>query len=339
MKILVTLPKGSVSDTFLTPQALEKMRTLTDDITFNPHERHYTREELKEAIRDKDIVFCGWGSTRYDAEILDEAPNLKVIAYVAGSVAAVADAAIYERGIAMLGANCVFAESVAECCICYTMVGLRRIEKYSKLMRDGGWKDSTFYNEGIMDRTVGLVGFGTVAKKFIEFLRPFKTRILVNDDYLTEETAAKYGVEKVSMEEVFRTSDVVSIQHSLTDRTYHLVGREQLEMMKEGALLINTARGSIINETELIDFLQTGKINAVLDVYEQEPPLPDGILRKLPNVTLLPHMGGPTIDRRAYCTMALADDIRKLFAGTKVEDLETYIPLSHVANMTNGSRT
>ena len=334
MNILVTLPKTEVSATFLTEFSLEKMRTL-GEITFNPHDRHYTRDELKEAIKGKDIVFCGWGSTCYDEEILDAADSLKIIAYCAGSVAGIATPAVYERGIAMLGANCVFAESVAESCVCYTMVGLRRIEKYTKLMRDGGWKTPIFYNEGIMDRTIGLIGFGSVAKKFIEFIRPFKNRILVNDDFLTEENATKWGVEKATTEEVFRQSDVVSIQHSLTERTYHLVKREHLELMKEGALLINTARGAIIDEAELIEFLKLGKIRAVLDVYEAEPPAPDSVLRKLENVTLMPHMAGPTIDRRQYCVTKLVEDIHKLLSGEAIENLETYIPLAHVANMTS----
>jgi len=334
MNILVTLPNTGVSATFLTDFAMEKLRAL-GNVTLNPHDRHYTREELKEAIKDKDIVFCGWGSTCYDEEILDAADKLKVIAYCAGSVAGIATPAIYERGIAMLGANCVFAESVAECCICYTMVGLRRIEKYAGIMRDGGWKETLFYNEGIMDRTIGLVGFGTVAKKFIEFLRPFRTKILVSDDFLTEEAAAKWGVERVSMDDLFRRSDVVSIQHSLTERTYHLVRREHLELMKEGALLLNTARGAIIHEKELIEFLKLGKIRAVLDVYEEEPPAPDSVLRTLENVTLIPHMGGPTIDRRQYCVSTLAEDIQKLLDGAAVESLQTFIPLSHVANMTS----
>ena len=206
-------------------------------------------------------------------------------------------------------------------------------------MRDGGWKTPNFYNEGIMDRTIGLVGFGTIAKKFIKFLAPFRCRILVNSGHMTEEEAAAWGVEKATIEEVFSQSDVVSIHQGLTDRTFHMVKREHLDLMRDGTLLINSARGAVIDEAALIEVLKTGRINAVLDVYEQEPPAPDSILRKLENVTLMPHMGGPTIDRRAYCTMTLVDDIQKLLAGTKVEELETYIPLSHAANMTNGKRT
>ncbi len=333
MKILVTLPKTHVSDTFLTPMVLEKLHSM-GEVIFNPYDRPYTRDELKEALHGIDIAFCGWGSTRYDAEILDAADSLKMICFCTGSIVGIASPELYERGIPLLNANCVFAESVAESCVCYTMVGLRRIEKYAKLMRDGGWKDLFYYNEGIMDRTIGLVGFGTIAQKFVQFLKPFRVRILVHSGHLSKEEADKWGVECATLEEVFSKSDVVSVHQGLTDRTYHMITREHLKLMRDGALIINTARGEVIDEPAFIEELKTGRINAVLDVYEEEPPAPDSPLRTLENVTCLPHMGGPTIDRRQYCALKVLEDAEKVMAGVPLESLETYIPYSHVGNMT-----
>lgn len=333
MNILVTMQKNYVRDTFLTEFSLEKLKRL-GNVTINPYDRPYTRDELKEALKGIDIVFAGWGSTRYDEEILDAADSLKIIAYCAGTLTYVASPAIYERGIVLLGANCVFAESVAECCVCYTMLGLRRIEKYARGVREGGWRNEIFYNEGIMDRTIGLVGFGAIAKKFVGFLKPFRTRILVHSGHLTEEEAAKWGVEKASLEQLFKESDVVSIHQGLTERTFHMVNEKLLRLMKKGALLINTARGAVVEDEGLIKVLEEGHINAVLDVMEHEPPAPDSPLRKLENVTVLPHMGGPTIDRRQYCVTKLVEDIEKYLAGEKLENLETYVPESQTKNMT-----
>ncbi len=338
MNILVTLPQTQVSNTFLTPMVHEKLHSM-GNVTFNPYDRHYTRDELKEALHGIDVVVCGWGSTRYDAEILDAADSLKAICYCAGSIAAVADPEIYKRGIAMLSANCVFAESVAESCICYTMVGLRRIEKYAKVMRDGGWKPLDFYNEGIMDRTIGLVGFGTIAQKFVQFLKPFRVRILVNSGHLTKEEADKWGVECATLEEIFSKSDVVSIHQGLNDRTYHMIKGEHFRLMRDGALVINTARGAVIDEAEFVEELKTGRIHAVLDVTETEPTPIDSPLRRLENVTCLPHMGGPTIDRRAYCTTTVLRDAEKFLAGEPMESLESFIPQSHIANMTTANFT
>lgn len=331
MNILVTMPKGYVRDTFFTPLSTKYIEEL-GNVTYNPYERNYTKEELKEALKDIDIVFCGWGSGLYDEEVLEGADSLKILAYTAGSLAGIVDSAIYKKNVTVLGANCVFAESVAEACLCYTMVGLRRIEKYAKWMREGRWKNEKCIYEGIMNRTIGLVGFGAIAKKFVEFLKPFNVEILVNSGHLTEEEAAKYGVKKATLNEVFEKSDVVSIHQSLTDKTYHMIGKDQFSRMKTGSLLINTARGQVLVEEELIEELKTGRINAVLDVYEKEPPKADSLLRSLENVTPLPHMGGPTIDRRQYCVIKLCEDIVKYNNG--IRELETLVPLEHVQNMT-----
>ena len=331
MNILVTMPQGNVRNTFFTPLSKKYIESL-GNVTYNPNERNYTKEELKEALKGIDVVFCGWGSALYDEEILEAADSLKIIAYTAGSLAGVVGEDVYNKNILVLGANCVFAESVAEACVCYTMVGLRKIEKYAKRMRDGLWKDPQFYNEGIMDRTIGLIGFGAIAQKFVEFLKPFRVKILVHSGHLTEEEAGKYGVEKATLNEVFEKSDVISIHQSLSERTYHMIGKDQFDLMKEGSLLINTARGPVLNEDDLIDVLKTGKINAVLDVYEKEPLPVDSPLRSIENVTTIPHMGGPTIDRRQYCVIKLCEDIVKYNNGNR--DVETLIPLESVKNMT-----
>ena len=333
MNILVTMPKGEVRDTFFTTKSISCLESL-GNVKYNPYDREYTSKELKEALKEVDIVFCCWGSAAYDEELLSHAPRLKVIAYCAGTVSGVATPAVYKKGIAMLSANCVFAESVAESCICYTMVGLRRIEKYANDVRSGLWRGKIFYNEGIMDRTVGIVGFGAIAKKFVGFLKPFRCNVLVHSSHLTKEEADEYGVTPVSLEDVFANSDIVSIHLGFNEQTRHMIKREHLDQMKNGALLINTARGGVIDEKELIEVLKSGRINAVLDVLEEEPPASDSPFRTLKNVTVLPHMGGPTIDRRQYCVIKLVDDIKKLMTGEKKETLETYIPEAHIANMT-----
>lgn len=331
MNILVTMPAGAVRDTFITEKSKKELEAL-GNVTYNPHDRNYTDDELKEALKGIDAVFCCWGSHCYEGEILAAADSLKYICYCAGSLAGVVTEETYEKGITVMGANCVFAESVAESCICYTMAGLRRIVKYANDVRNGGWRGTEFFNEGIMNRTIGLVGFGAIAKKFVNFLKPFNVEILVYSGHLTDEEAASYGVKKASLNELFEKSDVVSIHQGLNDRTYHMVGKEQLDLMKEGALLVNTARGAVVDEPELIKVLQSGKIGAVLDVFEKEPLDADSPLRTLENVISIPHMGGPTIDRRQYCVIKLVEDVKKYEAGER--DLETLIPLSHIANMT-----
>lgn len=330
MNILVTMPEGFVRDTFFTPLSKKYLEQL-GNVTYNPLDRDYTKEELKEALKGIDIVFCGWRSTFYDEEILEAADSLKILAYTAGSLAGVVDEAIFNKGITVLGANCVFAESVAEGCLCYMMTGLRRIVKYAKVMREGGWKPVDFETEGVMNRTVGLIGFGSIAQKLVNFLKPFNVNILVNSRHLTEEEAAKYGVTKAEFNEVFEKSDIVSVHQGLSEKTYHMIGKEQLDKMKDGALLVNTARGAVIDEEALCEVLKTGRIHAALDVYEVEPPAEDSPLRSLENVTPIPHMGGPTIDRRQYCVIKLCEDIVKYNNGER--ELETLFTIDQVKTM------
>lgn len=325
------MPAGYARDTFFTPKATEYLSKL-GNVTYNPYDRAYTPDELRKALKGVDIVFSGWRSGMLNEETLRDAKDLKFIAYVAGSLANAVDEAAFEKNIVVLGANCVFAESVAEGCVCYTMVGLRRIQEYSKLLRNGvRWKGQ-YYNEGIMHRTIGLVGFGAIAKKFVGYLKPFNVNILVYSRHMTEQEAEQYGVTKAELNELFEKSDVVSIHQGLTEKTFHMVGKEQLDRMPDGALLVNTARGAVIDEAALIEVLKTGRIHAVLDVYEEEPPSLDSPLRSLDNVVAIPHMGGPTIDMRQWCVIKLCEDIEKYLSGER--DLETLISLDQISNMT-----
>ncbi len=334
MNIHVTMPATGVRDTFFTPLAKEHLAKL-GNVTYNPYDRCYTDEEMREALKGVDVVFSGWNGGFFGEEVLKDVTDLKFIAYTAGSLAGTVDEYAYKKDITVLGANCVFAESVAEGTLAYILLGLRRLTKYSKLLKDGvEWKPVDYYNEGIMNRTIGLVGFGTIAKKLVPFLKPFNVDILVYSRHMTDEEAAKYGVTKVTLPELFERSDVVSIHQGLNDKTYHMVTREHLEKMKEGVLFVNTARGAVVDEKALIDVVESGKIHAVLDVYEQEPLEMDSPLRSMNRAVTIPHMGGPTIDRRQYCVIKLVDDIIRYQNGER--DLETIIPVSHIANMTRG---
>ncbi len=146
-------------------------------------------------------------------------------------------------------------------------------------------------------------------------LKLFDTEILLYSSHTTEEECAKLGVRKAGMEEIFSQCSIVSLHNALTDKTRGIVNRELLSKLKSGALLVNTARGGLIDENALIDELRTGRFHAVLDVFETEPLPENSPLRKLPNVILIPHMGGPTGDRYAFCGETVAEEIRRLRDG------------------------
>lgn len=330
MKILVTLPMGYVWDTFFTPDVVEKLESM-GEIVWNDSREQFTTEELKERLRDVDICITGWGTRCLDKEVLETAEKLKLIAHTAGSVAGLVSDYLYEKGIKVIGGNWVFAQSVAESVIAYILCSLRELVFYDNEVKQGRWRGFNFFNEGILDQSVGLVGFGAVAKYLVGFLKPFGCSIKVYDPYADDKVFIDYGVEKGTLDEIFSTCKIISLHVPKTPDTYHMIDSRLLSMIKDGSLLVNTARGAVIDEEALVEELEKGRFKAALDVYEIEPLPADSKLRTLKNVLTIPHMGGPTIDRRRATTLALLKDIEGYIKG---EELKFNISKSYAQAMT-----
>ena len=334
MRILVAIPNEfrCLKERFLPPDVIEELKKL-GEVIFNPLNRPYTTEELRDALVDVDVLFSGWSTVDIDAEVISKANRLKVIASATGSVTHIKDE-VFNKGIIVLSGNDVFAESVAEATICYMMNSLRE-NKYF-IVRDGFfWRtDERRPRKGLMDRTVGLVGFGMIAKHVLKMLQPFRVKIKVCSQYAHEDELARYGAVKASLDEIFESCDIISIHEGLNPGTYHMIDKKLLQKMKDGALLVNTARGSIIDENALIEELSTGRIDAALDVFETEPPIENSPLRNMDNVTIYPHIAGPTLDRYKYVSLALIHDIARWQNGET--ELNSQITLSYSKNMTCG---
>lgn len=330
MKVLVTMPKGAARDTFI-PKEVEETINSLGEVEWNNTEKQFTEDELRDKLEDKDVCITGWGNIRFTEKVLEKAKDLKIVAHTGGTVAPIVSDYLYDSGVKVLSGNLYFAESVAEGVIAYILAALRDIPRYSNVMRDGGWKESDYYIEGLLDQTVGLVGFGTITKFVIKMLKPYRAKIKVFSNHIKEEALEEYGIQKASLEEIFTTCKIISIHSAKRPDTYHLVNRRLLEMIPDGALLVNTARGSIIDEEAMTDELAKGRFKAILDVFEQEPLPADSKLRKLDNVILIPHMAGPTVDRRKYVTLGLVDDIKAYFEG---KPLKNEISKEYAAYMT-----
>ena len=319
MKILVSIRMGADWGSSFIPKETEKILESIGEVIWNRTDRNFTKEELKEKVAGADVCLTGWGHVQFDADVVEVAGQLKLIAHTGGSVAPLVSDCLYDKGIRVISGNKIFAESVAEGTIGYILSSLRDIPYYSYDMKNGGWATKGYYNEGLLDQTVGLVGFGMVAKYLVRMLNPFRVKIKTYDPYIKDETLIEYGVEKASLEEIFSTCKIISIHAPRKPETYHMIDRKLLEMIPNSSLLVNTARGNIIDEAALVELLQERRFKTVLDVYEIEPLPPDSVLRKLDNVILMPHMAGPTVDRRKFVTIALIDDIKNFFNGRKLE--------------------
>lgn len=314
MNILIAMPAGPIRDSFLPPSVAKKFEAL-GSVTWNESTRHWTEEELAGHLPGMDVCVTGWSEPCIDATALARADRLRVLAHTGGSVANYASEALYDRGIAVLSGNELYAQSVAEGVIAYTLYMLRDMGRFSRDIQDKGWVQDGWRNEGLLGRKVGLIGFGAVARYTAELLRFFHVELLISSGHLTEDEAARYGGRKASMEEILSTCDIISVHLAKTPATHHIIDREKLALIRPGALFVNTARGNVVDEAALAEALAAGRFRAALDVYETEPLPMDSGLRHLDNVLLMPHMGGPTLDRRPLVSAALADAIPHALAG------------------------
>ncbi len=314
MKIYVAMPGGEVRDSFIPKEVREQVENL-GAVRWNGLERNLTEDELAGALGDAEVCVTGWGSAPFTRKVLAAAPALRVIAHTGGTVATLVDDAAYDRGVRVLSGNELYAQSVAEGTIAYILASLRRIPQFAAQVQREGWSQPGWTNEGLIGQRVGLVGFGAVARYTAKLLRAFDARIMIWADHVTPEEAAPYGAVKASLEEIFETCKVVSLHLARTPETYHIIDERLLGLLRPDSLLVNTARGAIVDEAAMARMLREGRFRAVLDVYEQEPLPLSSPLRGLENALLIPHMGGPTMDRRPFVTRALLDVLPAALRG------------------------
>ena len=273
-----------------------------DDLAAAAEVVHHTgdepasKQDLLMVLAGADACVTGWGVAQLDAEVVAAAPRLGHMAHMGGSVKRFVSGAVWERGIRVTSASIALARDVAETALGLMIVGRKRIWPLGNHVRDGGWRDSSAWDRWdareLHRSTVGLIGAGNVGRHLIGLLAPFSVTVLVADPYLSDGEAESLGVEKVELAELMERSDVVSIHAPETAETRRMIGAGELSRLGDGAVLINTARGGIIDEAALVDELATGRIFAFLDVTDPEPPAPDSRLRTLENVVVTPHIAG-----------------------------------------------
>ncbi len=332
MKIYMAMPVGFIRDSFMTKENIALLESL-GDVTWNESAERLTPEVLRDALVDVDVCVCTWGCPQFTAEVLEKANKLKLVAYTAGSVARIVSDAMYERGIRIVCGNEVFARTVAEGTLAHMLYMVRRFSEYEMHTVEGGWKPANFKTESLFDQTIGIVGYGAISRNLIEMMKPFQAKIKLFSNHTTEEQAAAIGVQKASLEEIFSTCHVISLHAAKNPANHHMINDGLLSLMQDGAILVNTARGDLIDEEALAKHLMTGRIRASLDVYAHEPPAADHPFWKIPLETLhmQPHLGGPTMDQRPAAARFVFEDIIRFQKG---EPLQNEITASRSKTMT-----
>lgn len=278
-----------------------------------------------------EVLVTGWGCPPIDEAALARAPRLGLVAHAAGTVKDHVTSAVFDAGITVTSAAAANAVPVAEYTLAMILLANKEVfaaERRYRAERRLDWFSLTAGNRA---KTVGIVGASRVGRALLERLRPFELDVVVSDPYLTDADAAALGVERVELQELLRRSHVVTIHAPDLPETHHLIGRDELALLRDGATLINTARGSLVDTGALIDELRSGRIAAVLDVTDPEP-LPAGSpLFDLPNVVLTPHVAGSEgteLPRLAACAI---DEIERWVRGEPLEHEVTADDLARIA--------
>ena len=308
MKALVAIKQDKTFDTFFSKENIAFAESIGEFVWFDTTSA--TQDELKEKIKDCDTYITGWGSPALTPEILDCAPNLKLLTHLGSTVAPVVCDEVYERGIKVISGFDYYSKSTAEGAMAYILSALRNIPFYTHRLKEQKiWREADDYTNGLLYKSVGILGFGGVGRYVCQMLKPFDVDVKVYDiAEISKEDKEKYGITQCSIEEIFSTCDIVSVHLPYNDSTYHIVDDALLSKIKKGALLVNTARGAVIDENALIKHLEKGDFNAALDVYEAEPIDMENPLLSLDNVLLLPHQAGPTVNLRAVITRELVKE-------------------------------
>ncbi len=263
-------------------------------------ERAFTFAEVNDDLRmleEVEMIFTGWDGISLDKRVLDAAPNLKAVFFSGGSVRNMVSEEFWGRDILLTSAAAANAVPVAEFTFAQIILALKQAWPQSREVHRTREFPSYVAGEremsGAFLTTVGIVSLGHIGRRVCEMLRMLEVRVLAYDPFVTEQEANALGVELVSLAEMFRRSDVVSLHTPLIQETNGLITGSHIARMKSGATLINTARGAIINEPEMIEALRKRPdVFALLDVTLHDPLEKESPLYVLPNVFLTPHIAG-----------------------------------------------
>jgi phosphoglycerate dehydrogenase-like enzyme len=280
-----------------------------------------TQEQGMELLRDADGCMTGWGSPVLNAEVLAKAPKLRVAAHSAGSVKPFVSDALFERGIVVTSAAAQIAIDVAHFTIAQIVIGLKNVMELSARVAQGEFHGIKGHcrPEDPRGSTVGVISASHVGRNVLKLLPHFEASALLYDPYVSPSQARALGAEKVELDELFERSDVVSCHAPSVPATRHMVNAARLAKMRDGAVFINTARGSCVDEQALVAELKKRRIWAFLDVFDPEPPPPGSPLYNCPNLTMTPHIAGSVGRGRLRLGEQALNELEAYFTGKPVQ--------------------
>ena len=282
-------------------------------LTFAAGEENLTSAELARQISGHDIVITGWGTPVFSDVVLAAADRLRLIAHSAGSIKRMLPPPVFEHGTRVSHVSVALAPPVAETTLLLILLALRQVHKIDRKFKDEGWHAARALIPGaeIAGQRIGIIGAGYTGRELIRRLNAMDAELWVYDPYLSNGDAAALQVRKVELEQLMRGCSIVSSQAPSTEETYRMIGAEQFSWLQDGAIFINTARSHVIDEAALLAELQSGRLSAALDVFEQEPLPDDSPFRELDNAIITPHIAAHTEQARQRQGRIATDEIAR----------------------------
>jgi D-3-phosphoglycerate dehydrogenase len=306
MKIVV------VDHVYLEKEHIEKLRSMGDLQIFD--ELPKTPDELKERIKSADILIVGWSDLTKN--VIDSANKLKMISIWATTCHYADLKATKEKGIVVTHVPAYATEAVAEHAFALLFAATRRLLQADNHVRKGNFDWRPFGGVELCGKTLGIIGTGSIGYRVAEIAKALKMQILGYDKYPNTKKSQEFGVKYVDLPTLLKESDFITLHVTLTSETERLIGRKEFEIMKNGAVIINTSQGKVIDERALVEALKSGKISyAGLDVFEEEPPNKYNPLFKLDNTILSPHIGFHTVEAAKKCTDICIENVMKFLDG------------------------
>lgn len=283
-----------------------------------PQTRHSIKNHM-ELLQEADVIFTGWGAPKLDETFLQHAPSLQVVFYGAGSIKYIVTEEFWRRNIKITSAYAANAEPVVEYTLSQILFSLKRGWYYvleTKRRKQYVQKEEV---PGAYGSTVGIISLGMIGRKVCEKLKQFDVNVIAYDPYVSKEEADHLQVELCSLDEVFQLADVVSLHTPWLKETEGMITGKHFSMMKKNANFINTARGAIVREEEMIEVLQQRKdLYAILDVTYPEPPVYGSPLYELENVVLTPHIAGSLSNECKRMGDYMVEELKRFIKGEKL---------------------
>ena len=265
MEKIALIMGESARNLVISPRSIKRMESIGEVVLGEGSDR----ESVKKALAGATIAITTWGNTERDADILSVCPDLKLVCHAAGSVKPIVCDDLWDKGVRVTASAAMLSMGVSETALGFTIAASKNFFALNENLHGGGWAEGKENIRELYELNIGVIGGGWAGRHYIELMQAFDVDIFLYDPFVTEEQCEKMGCKKASLEEVLKESDIISIHAPSIPETNNMFNAQTLALMKKDAVLINTARGSIIDEKALYEHMKAGNLKyACLDVFE-----------------------------------------------------------------------